>query len=89
VEGPTQHTQHPRLSVPSPGLFRKYLRFSTIGLELGLSVLIGLFGGMYLDRYFGTDPWLLILGLLFGMGAGFLSLFRLLKNLHDDPEYDE
>lgn len=57
--------------------FNKYLRFSTVGLELGFSVIIGLLVGQWLDKKFGTEPWLLILFLIFGLVAGFRSLFRL------------
>jgi ATP synthase protein I len=64
---------------PSP--WKRYLRFSSIGIELGLSVMIGLIGGQWLDRRFGTEPWLLLLGLLVGMAAGFTSVYRALKEL--------
>jgi ATP synthase protein I len=66
--------------------FRKYLRFSTVGLELGLSVIVGLLIGQYLDEKFGTEPWLLLLFLIFGMAAGFRSIFRLLKDLDKNRE---
>jgi ATP synthase protein I len=69
-----------------PRPWRRYLRFSTIGIELGLAVLIGLMGGQWLDRQFGTDPWLLLLGLLFGLGAGFRSIFRALKDMNAPQE---
>jgi F0F1-type ATP synthase assembly protein I len=52
-----------------------------MGIELGLSVMIGLIGGQWLDKRFGTEPWLLLLGLVFGMAAGFRSVFRALKDL--------
>jgi ATP synthase protein I len=72
----------------SPRRYRRYLRYSTVGLELGLSVLLGLVVGQWLDGYFGTEPWLLLLFLLFGMVAGFRSLFRLLRDVNrpDDEE---
>ena len=62
--------------------YRRYLRFSTVGLELGLAVIIGLLVGQYLDKWLGTDPWLLLLFLIFGMAAGFRSVFRLLKDMN-------
>lgn len=60
--------------------YRRYLRFSTVGLELGFAVIIGLVVGQYLDKWLGTEPWLLLLFLIFGMAAGFRSVFRLLKD---------
>lgn len=62
--------------------FKKYLRFSTIGLEMGLAVLAGLFAGQYLDNRFGTEPWLLLLFMLMGVTAAFRNLFRLLKGMN-------
>ena len=52
-------------------------------------MLIGLWVGQYLDRYFGTDPWLLLLFLLFGMVAGFRSLYRLLRDLNQKAAEDD
>ncbi len=66
----------------------KWIQFSAMGLELGLSVIVGLFVGDYLDKQFGTEPWLLLLFLVFGLFAGFRSVYRLLKKLqsnHDSP----
>ena len=65
----------------TPKTFKKYLRFSTVGLELGFSVLLGLFIGQYLDGLLGTEPWLLLLFLLLGAAAGFRRLYRLLKEV--------
>jgi ATP synthase protein I len=66
----------------SPARFKQYLRFSAVGLELGFSVLLGLIVGQWLDRRFGTEPWLLLLFLGFGMVAGFRSVYRLLRELN-------
>ena len=69
--------------------FRKYLRYSTVGMELGFAVLLGLFVGQFLDDYFGTEPWLLLLFLLFGAAAGFRSLYRLLKEAGADASREK
>jgi ATP synthase protein I len=65
----------------TPKTFNKYLRLSTVGLELGFSVILGLFIGQYLDGLLGTEPWLLLLFLLLGAAAGFRRLYRLLKEV--------
>ena len=52
---------------------------STVGITLVLSTVIGLVGGYYADRWLGTKPWLLLIGLLVGIAAGFVSLFRAVK----------
>jgi len=49
---------------------------STVGMTLVLATVIGLAGGYYLDRWLGTSPWLTMIGLGFGIAAGFVNLFR-------------
>lgn len=60
------------------GAFRN-LNSASVGLELGLSVIIGLVIGMYLDREFGTAPWLMLLFLGFGFAAGFRGVLRAVR----------
>jgi len=55
---------------------RKIIELSSIGLALPSSIAIGLFLGYYLDKLFGTHPWLLIIFLLFGIASGIISLIR-------------
>lgn len=38
---------------------------------------IGLAMGYYLDKWLGTDPWLTLIFLLFGIIAGFRNIFIL------------
>jgi F0F1-type ATP synthase assembly protein I len=51
-------------------------RYGTVGLELVLSVLLGLFGGQFLDKRFHTSPWLTLIGLAYGVAAGVRGLYR-------------
>ena len=55
------------------------LSAASVGLELGLSVAIGLLGGYFLDQHFGTAPWLMLLGLAFGLAAGFRGVLRAVR----------
>lgn len=52
------------------------LSSASVGLELGLSVIIGLIAGYYLDQWLGTSPWMMLLWLVFGLVAGFRGVFR-------------
>src|SRR4051812_33778780 len=52
------------------------LSASSVGLELGLSVIIGLLFGYFLDNRFGTTPWLMLAFLGFGLAAGFRGVLR-------------
>jgi ATP synthase protein I len=49
-----------------------------VGLQFAASILVFLFLGRWLDGRLGTTPWLLILGVLLGAGAGFFSMYRTL-----------
>jgi ATP synthase protein I len=49
---------------------------STVGLTLVVATVLGLAGGYYLDGWLGTSPWLTLIGLLLGIAAGFVNLFR-------------
>src|SRR5687768_680727 len=47
-----------------------YLSSSSVGLELGISVIIGVLFGYWLDRKLGTEPWMMLLFLVLGFVAG-------------------
>ena len=62
-------------------MWRAAARFSAVGLELGIAVGIGYAGGWYLDGRFGTKPYLSLVGLLLGIGAGVLTFVRVAREL--------
>jgi len=65
---------------------RKLAELSSIALVLPSSIAVGLFFGYLLDRWLGTDPWLLLAFTVLGVVSGLLSLFRALKKqLKDEP----
>jgi len=49
---------------------------SAVGFAFVVAILLGLALGWWLDKKFGTAPWLLLIGLLFGIIAGFRNLFK-------------
>jgi ATP synthase protein I len=55
---------------------------------MGLSVAVGAIGGYYLDKWLKTEPWLLIIFLIFGAIAGYRSLYRALKRLERENKED-
>ncbi len=60
-------------------------RYSGLGLQLALSVMLFLVGGRWLDGKLGTRPWLTLIGAFVGMAAGFYSLYvHLVKNQGSD-----
>lgn len=52
---------------------------SAIGLDLAICTVGGTYLGMWLDKVFGTAPWMLLVGILLGMTAGILGIVQLLK----------
>jgi ATP synthase protein I len=70
-------------------VFSQVSRYSTVGLELGFSVAIGVLGGYYLDRWLNTSPWLTIFLLLCGVAAGFKRVYQALKELEKEQEEED
>ncbi len=56
-------------------------RVTAIGLEFALPALLG-FG---LDRWWGTAPWMTVLGAFLGVGMGMLHVIRLASEPQDSP----
>jgi len=52
------------------------LSSSSVGLELGIAVIVALLFGMWLDRKLGTEPWLMLVFLVLGLVAGFRNVLR-------------
>jgi ATP synthase protein I len=59
--------------------FYQMLSASSIGLELGLSVVLGILFGRWLDGKLGTTPWLMLVFLGLGLVAGFRSVMRAVR----------
>ena len=70
------------------GMF-KYMKYSTIGIELALSIIVGGGIGYWLDRQLGTEPWLLIFWLMCGMIAGFRALYKTTKRIMKEINENE
>lgn len=51
-------------------------RYGTVGLEVVLSVIVGLVVGRLLDQRLGTGGWLTLLGVVYGVAAGVRALYR-------------
>lgn len=55
--------------------------FSSLGLQVALSILIGYGLGQYLDGKFDTQPWLTIICFFLGVAAAFRNLGLAIKKL--------
>ncbi len=59
--------------------FYSALSASSVGLELGLSVVISVLFGIWLDGKLGTAPWLMLAWLGIGLAAGFRGVLRAVR----------
>ncbi len=64
-------------------LWRELAYYSSLGFQIALSIVIGLAAGIYLDRRFGTTPWLTLIFLGMGIVAGFRNIWIALKKSRD------
>ena len=60
--------------------------YGTVGLEVVLSVVVGLFVGSWLDRRFGTNPWLTLVGVAYGVAAAARALYRAARRATREAE---
>lgn len=60
-------------------------RVGSVGIELVIAMLIGWYGGRWLDEKLGTEKTFALIGLVLGLAAGFRSLFRLSKKSPSGP----
>jgi ATP synthase protein I len=57
--------------------FQAMAFMSAIVSQLVGSILVGVFGGKWIDKKFHTDPIFLVIGLLLGLAAGVYAMLRL------------
>ena len=57
-----------------------------MGLEVGLSVVVGFLIGTWLDEWLETAPWFLLIFGIAGIIAGYRSMFRMVKRMQSDTE---
>jgi ATP synthase protein I len=67
-------------------LVKSLISYSSLGLEMGLCVAIGIAIGYFLDRYFMTSPYLTIIFMIFGIVAAMKSIYQLMKKLEKENE---
>jgi ATP synthase protein I len=63
--------------------YRKLADLSSLAMMLPASIAVGLFFGYWLDKWLGTDPWLLMIMTLLGIASGLISLLRGISKYKD------
>jgi ATP synthase protein I len=72
-----------------PKAFYDLLKLSSLGLEMGAAVVIGLLMGTWLDRQFGTEPWLTFVFLGFGLVAAGKAVYRAVRKGLSEEAFEE
>ncbi len=68
-------------------LLRTLGMVSTMGISFAVAIAIGVYVGLKLDQWLGTEPWFFFIFLFFGVAAGFRNIFILAgKELRDDGD---
>lgn len=65
---------------PKVNLTKDYAKFTGLGIQIAASLLISLYGGIWLDEKFDTKPLFLLVGVFFGMLAGIWSVIKITTN---------
>jgi ATP synthase protein I len=50
--------------------------YAGVGFQFAASIVLFLLAGRWLDGQWGTEPWLMILGVFTGASAGFYSMYQ-------------
>jgi ATP synthase protein I len=67
-----------------PTKFMRAAQLASVGLEMGVAVAIGYGIGWWADKRFGTKPWLMLVGVMVGVAAGFKALYDSARKLSQD-----
>lgn len=62
-----------------------WLRYSHLGLQFALTMVLSVLAGTWADRRFGWDPWGTIAGSLFGISAAIYGIVADLGYLRRGP----
>lgn len=57
------------------------LRLLGLGWYVAAALLLGIGGGVWLDKALGTTPWLMLVGLALGLTAAFWGMYKMLLPL--------
>jgi len=72
---------------PSPSVLRALGSLGGLGFTFAIPTVLGAFLGSYLEGYFHTGPWIIIVCLMVGLIAGGIGVYGLLKTVLKDGLY--
>ena len=68
---------------------RRAMAFSQAGLQMALTVGLGVAGGLWADHRWGGKPWGMLLGLFLGVGLGLTVFIRGALSLSQTEEEEK
>jgi ATP synthase protein I len=60
-------------------MFRELAYYSSLGFSVALAIFIGVFAGIFIDRWLGTAPWFLFIFFALGIAAAARNMMMALK----------
>ena len=76
----------PRASEASPSIGASWIGGWVAGGSFFGSIISGTLLGYLADRWLGTDPWLVIIGIVLGSYSGFMRMWQLSKQMEAGPD---
>jgi ATP synthase protein I len=70
-------------------LIKSLTFLSSLGISMVAASFIGLFIGYYLDKWWGTSPWMTLTWLGIGIISGFRNIFILTRRALREQEREE
>jgi ATP synthase protein I len=70
-------------------MWRTAAQTGAVGIEIALCLVIGYFGGDWLDGRFHSTPWLKWIGFGAGIGAAIKALVRVTRSYKNSLKNDE
>jgi F0F1-type ATP synthase assembly protein I len=80
----TDHKMRKRRSNSQPSKGELTSGWVASGAFLG-SILSGALLGYLADRWLGTEPWLVVIGIIVGSYSGFMTMWKYSKHMEDVP----
>jgi F0F1-type ATP synthase assembly protein I len=84
ISSPRRDTGTPAIDPDVKKMWRIAGNTGAVGIEIAVAVFIGYYGGRFLDRKLGTEPWISYAGLLAGIGAAIKALLRVIRSYRRD-----
>jgi ATP synthase protein I len=70
----------------SPMKAWKMWDLSSIALSIPSAIAVGMFFGYWLDKWLGTEPWMIIIFTLLGVVSGLMTFIRLVVRYNREDE---